>query len=419
LGEKEFNRRDYSKKHPWTVTVLEIRNITKNERRALMDLYRYAYNIRADTPIRDEELEEIIAEETLGVFESGQLVSSLCIHDFQQSLRSVLKDCGGIAGIATYPEARRKGYVRQLMQEAFRIMHEQGQSISMLDPFKQSFYEQFGYVSANAAYVVQAPLKHLQVQIKESQNTEWTHERLPATDAKDTLLEFIKDVGPSQYHGYTIYKSIPDGMWRLRVKDCFVVFIRHRRTIQAASLYRITGERIKNKVHTSLTCFTCLWRTLEARDRLFNFFAKHQDQIQEIIIHAPFDPSVDHWFKDVRLKIERRANWMVRLVDVKKAVDKLPADGEDIITVEISDSDCPWNNGVFSLQSEKGRLRLTSSSGRPAIRASIQALSSLVYGTQSLEENEFQGRISISEEWVRHTLQRWFPPLPLYNVLYF
>jgi len=398
---------------------MEIRNITNKERRALWDLYRYAFTIMSGSEIQDEELEEISIEETLGVFENGQLLSSLRVHDFQQSIRGVLKDCGGVAGIATYPEARRKGYIRQLMQEGFRIMREQGQSVSMLDPFKQSFYEQFGYVSANAALVVQAPLKHLQSKFKENENREWTFERLRAVDAKDKLLEFIRDVGPSQYHGFTVYKSIPDGMWKQRVKDSFVVFVRHKKKIQAASQYRLRGERIQSKWQTNLTCLNCLWRTHEARDRLFSFFIKHQDQIHDIIIHAPFEVKIDHWFKDVRLKIERKANWMVRLVDVKKAVDKLPADGEDIIALEITDSECPWNNGLFTLQSEKGHLRLTKSSGHSVVKASIQALSSLVYGTQPLDEIEYQGKILISEEWARHTLQRWFPPLPLYNVLYF
>ena len=37
----------------------------------------------------------------------------------------------------------------------------------------------------------------------------------------------------------------------------------------------------------------------------------------------------------------------------------------------------------------------------------------------SVEELEFQGEITITEDWARHTLQRWFPLLPLYNVVYF
>ncbi len=399
--------------------TLEIRKITNKERSTLMDLYRYAYTEWSDQPIKSEELDEIISEETLGFFENGRLISSLRVHDFQQSIRGVLKDCGGVAGVATYPEARTKGYVRQLMQASFKQMREQGQSVSMLDPFKQSFYEKFGFVAANAAYVVQAPIKQLQYWKKENQSTDWTFERVRAVDAKDILLKFIREVGPKQYHGYIIFKSIPAGMWKQRVKDSIVVFVRNEGKIQAVSRYRIKGERIQGSWQNNLTVIDSLWRTREARDQLFSFFARHQDQIHNIIIHAPFETKVDHWFKDVRMKVERKTTWMVRLVDVKKAIDKLPGEGEDIITLELTDSDCPWNNGIFTIQSEKGVLRMTKSSGNPIVKISIEALSSLVYGTQPLEEIEFQEKITISEDWARHTLQRWFPPLPLYNVVYF
>jgi predicted acetyltransferase len=334
-------------------------------------------------------------------------------------VRGVLKDCGGIAGVASYPEARHKGYVRQLMLAGFNEMYERGQSVSMLDPFKPSFYAKFGYAPANAPYLVKAPIKHLKHNEKEDTNSEWSYERLRAIDAKDTLLGFIREIGPVQYHGFIIFKSIPDGMWKRRVKDSVVVFVKHKGVIQAASRYRIKGERRADRWVSELTVIDILWRTREARMKLFDFFATHQDQIDDIIIHAPFETRVEHWFGDARLSVERKAPWMVRVIDVIKAVENLPVTGEDIVTLAISDPECSWNNGVFTIQSENNCLRITKSSSKPVVKLSIKAFSSLVYGTLSVEELEFQGEITITEDWARHTLQRWFPLLPLYNVVYF
>jgi predicted acetyltransferase len=398
---------------------VQIRKITNKERSALMDLYRYAYTEWTDQPVKDEELDEIVAEEVLGLFEKGQLVSSLRIHDFQQSIRGILKNCGGVAGVATYPEARTKGYIRQLMQAGFKQMREQGQSVSMLDPFKQSFYEKFGYVAANAPYIIEAPIKQLKTWKSESRTSEWVYERLRAVDAQEPLLKFIREVGPRQYHGFIIFKTITQGMWKQRVKDSVVVFIRHKGKIQAACRYQIKGDRSTGRWRANLTVIDILWRTQQARNHLFFFLLRHQDQIDNIIIHAPFETKVEHWFRDTRLKVERKTSWMVRIVDVIKAFEKLPGVGEDIITLEVTDADCPWNNGVFSLASEKGSLQLTKSSGHPVVKTSVEALSSLVYGTQPLEELEFEGKLTITEEWARNTLQRWFPPRSLYNVVYF
>ena len=110
---------------------------------------------------------------------------------------------------------------------------------------------------------------------------------------------------------------------------------------------------------------------------------------------------------------------MVRVIDTIKAVEDLPATGEDIVTMEISDLECSWNNGVFTIQSEKNHLHMNKSSDKPVVKMSIKAFSSLVYGTLSIEELMFRGEIALTEDWARHTLQGWFPLLPLYNVLYF
>ncbi len=398
---------------------MKIRIITDKERRALMDLYRYAYTFWSDQEIKEEELDEIIAEETLGLFVGGRLVSSTRVHDFQQSVRGVLKDCGGIAGVATYPEARTKGYVRRLMQAAFKQMHEQGQSVSMLDPFKASFYAKFGYVNAVAPYLVQGPLKQLRHSRGGAAGKGWTFERLRAVDAKDEFLAFLREVGPAQYHGYLVFKSITESMWKQRVKDSIVVLVKRKGKIQAVSRYRIKGERVKGRWQATITTINIVWRTREAREQLFSFFSKHGDQIDDIIIHAPFDTQVEHWFGGARLQVKRKTPWMVRLVDARQAVENLPGEGEENVTLELADGDCPWNNGIFSLQSKGNRLRLQKGSGQAVVKASIQAFSSLVYGAQPVEELEFQGELSISEEWARHALQRWFPPLPIYNVVYF
>ena len=123
--------------------------------------------------------------------------------------------------------------------------------------------------------------------------------------------------------------------------------------------------------------------------------------------------------RNVELKVIREVPWMVRVVDVIEGVRDLPASGEDFLTVEIKDELCDWNNGIFFIRSEDNRLHATKSSGKPIVKLSINALTALVYGTQPLEELEFQGEVVISESWARHVLQRWFPVLPLYNNVYF
>src|SRR5699024_8952143 len=52
---------------------------------------------------------------------------------------------GGIASVATYPEFRRKGYVKELLQHTLIEMRKHGYIVSMLHPFFVSFYRKFGW----------------------------------------------------------------------------------------------------------------------------------------------------------------------------------------------------------------------------------------------------------------------------------
>ncbi|MFX0067388.1 MAG: GNAT family N-acetyltransferase, partial [Candidatus Hermodarchaeota archaeon] len=79
---------------------------------------------------------------------NNNIVSSLNIYNSDNIIRGAKLSCGGIGAVVTLPEHRKKGYSREAMYEAFRNMYEKGEVISTLEPFKEEFYEQFGYAIA-------------------------------------------------------------------------------------------------------------------------------------------------------------------------------------------------------------------------------------------------------------------------------
>ncbi len=52
---------------------------------------------------------------------------------------------GGVAGVATYPEYRRSGYVKELLQHSLQTMKKDGYTVSMLHPFAVAFYRKYGW----------------------------------------------------------------------------------------------------------------------------------------------------------------------------------------------------------------------------------------------------------------------------------
>lgn len=54
-------------------------------------------------------------------------------------------EMGGIAGITSLPEVRRKGIIRNILVHYFEFMFTNNIPVSSLYPFKESFYEKLGY----------------------------------------------------------------------------------------------------------------------------------------------------------------------------------------------------------------------------------------------------------------------------------
>jgi predicted acetyltransferase len=397
---------------------VQIRKITKQELATLEQLHQYAYGYWSDQELKPEDLEFMVPDETLGLFEKGQLQSSLSLLNLQQSIRGVLKGMGGISMVGSYPEARHRGYVKALMEAAFSEMREKGLGVSMLEPFKESFYARFGYVPANGAFRLKAPLESLRSPSDANLGREWTFERIRGVQAKNAFLEFITEFAPSHYHGFAIRPTMPDAEWNRRNKDTLIVFVKRQGKVEAVARYRIKGYMHFDQ-GGSVEVIEMHWRTLEAQDALFNFFAKHKDQVPDIRMRLPLDTTFHYWFTDLPNFIELTTwnPWMVRVVDAEQALAGLPATPSGQVTFKLADPHCKWNNGTFTLDSDRHQLRVNRTQAAPDTTMTIEGLSALVYGTHPVEALEHAGWIKATSPAISAKLSQWFPPLSLYNAL--
>lgn len=87
-------------------------------------------------------------ENTLIYFEGNKPAASLQMWEYDFSFYKERIPIYYLAGLATYPEFRRKGYMSELMTQAHQIMKERGILLSILIPAEEwlyNFYRQFGY----------------------------------------------------------------------------------------------------------------------------------------------------------------------------------------------------------------------------------------------------------------------------------
>ncbi|MFG6497082.1 GNAT family N-acetyltransferase, partial [Fictibacillus sp. UD] len=101
---------------------MEIRRLSEMEYEKSLQLSQYAFQYvvkEEDLPKRYEMMKK---HEIWGEFEKDDLISKLHILSLEISIDNKRFPMGGIAGVATWPEHRRKGSVTRLLQKALQSM---------------------------------------------------------------------------------------------------------------------------------------------------------------------------------------------------------------------------------------------------------------------------------------------------------
>jgi predicted acetyltransferase len=408
---------------------MKIRKINNSERLEILkgDLYAYSRWTNQDLP--RSHLTAINPEEVLAAEIDGKIVAALQCFSFQQSVRGSLKTMGGIGGVWTYPEYRNRGCVKALMKSAFLEMRMQGICVSMLTPFKESFYEALGYAIANATNEINIPISSLVSYLKLPNVANLTCDRLAATEAKDILANFLYENLRSQTlqphsHGLAITDFTYDQWWHLHRQKLCVVIKRDRQPV-AIAIYTIDSSGNLPMRDRQIEISSIFWIDLESRDRLLQFFASHRDQIHSLKMPVPLGVNVHTWLSDTgRLDSSMTEPWMVRAIDIVGALHGLPIVCESF-TFVLSDPYCNWNDGVFGirgdLHGDRGQLTVkrygNSDIANLAIDfcTTIAGMSALIYGTQTISELLQKQWITEINSETCERLEKCFTPCLIYN----
>lgn len=86
------------------------------------------------------------------LYDDGVLASCVCVLPRNMLLDGKVIPLAGIGGVATHPDYRGKGYANKLMTDAVEYMKKEGYGLSVLYPFKEEYYRQFGYSTVRLPY---------------------------------------------------------------------------------------------------------------------------------------------------------------------------------------------------------------------------------------------------------------------------
>ena len=316
---------------------------------------------------------------------------------------------GGIAGVATFAEARGRGYVDQLLKQSLIAMKDAGQVISALYPFAFAFYRRYGWDWVGVKRNVKLPLGELRA------TPEGKDMKAISGDETRELLSPGYTAFAQRYRGVFTTES---HRWGSKLShDGHKTTYAYRYEPTGAYLLWRYGDGDSGRVREFTGATGEEYRALLS---LLHYFGTQRKEAKLTLPDdSPLWSFLMHW--DLETKTE--PVFMGRVVDFAGAMAqlRLPSETPDgALTLAVSDPYAPWNEGVWRLTVTAGGLAVSTvvggSAGEADITADIQAVSQAYWGKPSLDELRAAGRLDVRNEEAYRLLRAILPAHTVYTL---
>ncbi len=382
-----------------------IRQCSKEDMESVLSLVAYAYSFPDSSLERYRELLTKSHEEYYLNEVNGVPVATARVLSLKQNFRGTFKPMIGIGMVASSPEHRRRGYVRDLMKRILVDFRKDGFAVSTLYPFKDTFYTALGYVKMPPTHKLEMNPNQLS---RISKPEGYRASREEGEEAFQAWRS-IHEVSISQIHGGALRS---DFHWKIKTdpfRGKLAIARNQAGDPEGIMMYSLKGygEGHEWADEGTMTIHEMHWSTLEGRDALLNYIYLHADQI--VNVKMAISSRIDdyyHWTSDLHtLKVKANIVTMARIIDIEKSMRGFQVKGAGEVIVEVRDPDLDWNNGSFQLRNKDGTLECERVDSDATARISIEGLTAILYGTLGMDSLR---RMAWLEGETPELLSEWF-----------
>ncbi|MDG0948729.1 GNAT family N-acetyltransferase [Bacillus paranthracis] len=368
---------------------MNVIRLKEDKFREALRLSEYAFQYKVEEERMQQQLTKMKeSHEVYGIMEGEDLAAKLHLIPFHIYIGEEKFKMGGVAGVATYPEYRRSGYVKELLQHSLQTMKKDGYTVSMLHPFAVSFYRKYGWELC--ANLLVCHMTKSDLVMKKQVN--------------GTVKRFNKENHPEEVEKlYETFAERFSGMlvrnekwWLQAVYDdlTLAIYYDENKTAAGYMLYKI--EKSKMTVEEFVPLHN------EARNGLWNFICQHDSMIKELEMTVNENEPLLYTLQEPRVKTEIKPYFMGRIVDVEQFLKQYELNWNNVqqeVILHITDSFAPWNN--VSVRLVNYEITIIEEPMDKGIKLDINALSAILLGyKRPLELNELE-LISGSEEEIQ------------------
>ncbi|TNP07455.1 GNAT family N-acetyltransferase [Bacillus pacificus] len=368
---------------------MNVIRLKEDKFREALRLSEYAFQYKVEEDRLQRQLTRMKkSHEVYGIMEGNDLAAKLHLIPFHIYIGKEAFKMGGVAGVATYPEYRRSGYVKELLQHSLQTMKKDGYTVSMLHPFAVAFYRKYGWELCANLLVCHMTKSDL-VMKKQVNGTVKRFNKENHSEEVEKLYETFAE----RFSGMLVRN---EKWWLQAVYDdlTLAIYYDENKTAAGYMLYKI--EKSKMTVEEFVPLHN------EARNGLWNFICQHDSMIKELEMTVSENEQLLYTLQEPRVKTEIKPYFMGRIVDVEQFLKQYELNWNNIqqeIILHITDSFAPWNN--VSVRLANYEITIIEEPMDKGIKLDINALSTILLGyKRPLELNELE-LINGSEEEIR------------------
>ena len=314
-------------------------NTNTKEKKELLDLTIYAFH-KPLTAAREAAFYKLLEfSKAYRHLENERLTSMVIDTHFDVFWKKQQLKMSGVGYVASYPEARGNGAIRQLMIQLLRENYEAGTALSYLAPFSYQFYGKFGYSYAfdQKSYTMKA------IDFPKGQKTkgEITREVLTESaindDSADSLLSVLTEIHQQAYNQGSLIR--PSYLWDY--------YFKHKSQPYFA-VYREEGKALGYLIYEfsemTFVIRELIFLTESAKQALYRFVYSHSGSFEKVSWVATSDTQLEYDMPEpTRATIQLIPYMQARIINLHEF---LKINGQPNFAAEIVDELIPENNQI-------------------------------------------------------------------------
>ncbi len=377
---------------------MKIKQLDKSELFKAFLISAYCFHVRLDDVEKKREEIENDKNDTWGAFnEDGKMMARITDFRFRFYLDGQTVTTGGIGGVATLPEYRNSGAVREIFNALLNDAYKKGEAISTLFPFKHEFYRKVGYDTVTFMNEYTLTPSALRGYRFDGEVKKWN-----TGDSVSDFLSIYNAFAPK--FNLSMERSEEKMLEHLKVEKPYMdrrfsyVFKQNGKPVS----YLIFTD-IKNDPAAILQVEECAWTCRDGFNAVLGFLARFDADYGSIRLPLPKGIDLLRIIRSPRAyDIEKHTcqHFMVRVINAKKLLGAIRKPADCDITIKVTDEIIKENNRTYRI---KGSNVTESKASSADLDVNVRALGQMAVGAVNFDEALLRPDVTVnaSEEALR------------------